>query len=78
DEAERLIAAGRRAVEEDMAEVLVLGCAGFAGLDKRMEKELGVPVLDGVICALIIASGLVKYGVSISKKRRYDNTFGKG
>jgi len=77
DEAGRLIAAGRRAVEDDMAEVLVLGCAGFAGLDKRMERELGVPVLDGVICALIIASGLVKYGVSISKKRRYDDTFGK-
>jgi len=34
-------------------------------------------VLDGVICALIVASGLVKYGVSISKKRRYDHTFGK-
>lgn len=77
DEAERLIAAGRRAVEVDMAEVLVLGCAGFAGLDKKMEKELGVPVLDGVICGLIIASGLVKYGVSISKIRRYDHTFGK-
>ncbi len=77
DEAGRLIAAGRRAVEDDMAEVLVLGCAGFAGLDKRMERELGVPVLDGVICALIIASGLVKYGVSISKRRRYDDTFGK-
>ena len=77
DEAGRLICAGRRAVEEDMAEVLVLGCAGFAGLDKRMEKELQVPVLDGVICALIIASGLVKYGVSISKKRRYDDSFGR-
>ncbi|NLL37453.1 MAG: Asp/Glu/hydantoin racemase [Fretibacterium sp.] len=74
---ERLTAAGRRAVEEDMAEVLVLGCAGFAGLDKAMEKELNVPVLDGVICALIIASGLARYGTSISKKRRYDNTFGK-
>ena len=71
DEAERLIAAGRRAVKEDKAEVLVLGCAGFAGIDKRMEKELGVPVLDGVVCALIIASGLVKYGVSISKVCRY-------
>lgn len=73
DEAERLIAAGRRAIEEDGAEVLVLGCAGFAGLDKKMEKELGVPVLDGVVCALIIAGGLVQYGVSISKKCRYKN-----
>lgn len=73
DEAERLIAAGRRALLEDKAEVLVLGCAGFAGLDKRMEKELGVPVLDGVVCALIVAAGLVKYNVSISKICRYND-----
>lgn len=73
DEAERLIAAGRRALLEDQAEVLVLGCAGFAGMDKHMEEALGVPVLDGVVCALIIASGLVKYQVSISKIRRYNS-----
>jgi Asp/Glu/hydantoin racemase len=23
-------------------------------LDKRMQKELGIPVLDGIICALIL------------------------
>jgi len=55
-----------------MAEVIVLGCAGMAGLDKRMEEKLGVPVLDGVVCALIIASGLVKYGASTSKIRKYN------
>lgn len=60
------------AVDEDMAEVIVLGCAGMAGLDKRMEEKLGVPVLDGVVCALIIAAGLVKYNVSTSKIRRYN------
>lgn len=68
---DKLIAAGRKAITQDGAEVLVLGCAGFAGLDKRMEQELGVPVLDGVISALIIAAGLVKYQCSISKVRRY-------
>lgn len=68
---ERLIAAGRKAIAQDGAEVLVLGCAGFAGLDKRMAQELGVPVLDGVISALIIATGLVKYNTTISKARRY-------
>ncbi|MFC1730711.1 aspartate/glutamate racemase family protein [candidate division KSB1 bacterium] len=67
-----LLKAARSAVEEDMAEVIVLGCAGFAGIDKQLEKELGVPVLDGVACALIIAAGLVKYGVSTSKIRRYN------
>ena len=62
----------RRAVEEDLAEVIVLGCAGLTGMDKLIEKELGVPVLDGVICALIIATGLVKYGISTSKVLGYN------
>jgi allantoin racemase len=69
---EKYFNVARLAVEEDMAEVIVLGCAGMTGLDKRLQKELGVPVLDGVICALIIASGLVKYNVSTSKIRRYN------
>jgi allantoin racemase len=69
---EKYLEAARLAVEKDMAEVIVLGCAGMTGLDKRLQDELGVPVLDGVICALIIAAGLVKYGVSTSKIRRYN------
>ncbi len=68
---ESLMDAARKAVLEDHAEVLVLGCAGFVGLDKKIESELHVPVLDGVICALIIAAGLVSYGVGISKICRY-------
>ena len=64
--------AARISIEEDKAEVLVLGCAGMTGLDKRLEKNLGVPVLDGIVCALIIASGLVKYRVSTSKIRKYN------
>ncbi|MFX1507741.1 MAG: aspartate/glutamate racemase family protein [Promethearchaeota archaeon] len=60
------------AVEKDMAEVIVLGCAGMTGLDKYLQKALNVPVLDGVVCALIITMGLLKYGVSISKKRRFN------
>ena len=75
DEEERFFEAARAAVEEDRAEVVVLGCAGLAGLDKRLREALGVPVLDGVACALIIASGLVKYGVSTSKARRYNPEF---
>ncbi|MFC1513797.1 aspartate/glutamate racemase family protein [candidate division KSB1 bacterium] len=62
----------KNAIDNDMAEVIVLGCAGLAGMDKEFQEELGVPVLDGVVCALIIASGLVKYGVSTSKIRRYN------
>lgn len=69
---EKCLQTARLAIEEDMAEVIVLGCAAMTGLDKPLQEKLGVPVLDGIVCALIIASGLVKYGVSISKIRRYN------
>jgi len=68
---EKYLLTAQAAIEEDMAEVVVLGCAGMTGLDKRLEQKLGVPVLDGVVCALIIAAGLVKYQVATSKIRRY-------
>jgi len=69
---EKYLLAAKLAIEEDKAEVIVLGCAGMTGLDKKLQKKLGVPVLDGVVCALIIATGLVEYGVSTSKIRRYN------
>jgi len=57
----------RAARDEDLAEVIVLGCAGLTGMDKKIQQELGIPTLDGVVCALMIAEGLVRYGVSTSK-----------
>lgn len=69
---EKCLQTARLAVEEDRAEVIVLGCAAMTGLDKPLQEKLGVPVLDGIVCALIIASGLARYGVSISKVRRYN------
>lgn len=74
-EEDKFLEAAKLAIEEDMAEVIVLGCAGMAGLDRSMEEKLGVPVLDGVVCSLIIVSGLVKYGVSTSKVRRYNPVY---
>jgi len=68
---ESLINAAQAAVEQDMAEVIILGCAAYTGYERYINDRLGVPVLDGVICAVIIASGLAKYGVSVSKIRKY-------
>ena len=70
-EEEKYFKIAQDAVGKDGAEVLVLGCAGLTGLDKALMKRLNVPVLDGVICALIIACGLARYGVATSKARRY-------
>jgi allantoin racemase len=68
---EKYLSCARAAIEEDRAEVIVLGCAGLADLAKRMQDELGVPVLDGVVCGLIIARGLAQCGISTSKIGRY-------
>ena len=70
-EEERIYRLSRLAIEEDMAEVIVLGCAGMAGLDKQLQSRLGVPVLDGIVCALLLAEGFVRYRISTSKARRY-------
>ncbi len=68
---EKYLQAARLAVEEDRAEVIVLGCAGMTGMDKAIQERLGVPVLDGVVCALMIAFGMAKYGVSTSRGCKY-------
>lgn len=61
DEKEDLLEASREAVKEFGVDVIVLGCANYSNADGYIERELGVPVLDGVACALILASGLVHY-----------------
>ncbi|MDX1414628.1 MAG: aspartate/glutamate racemase family protein [Candidatus Promineifilaceae bacterium] len=66
-----ILQTARKAINEDDAEVICLGCAGMAGLDKRLQKELGVPVIDGVVSALKLLEGLLGYGVSTSKRRVY-------
>ena len=58
---------GRRAVEEDGAECILLGCAGFVDFVDRLREELGVPVLDGVMPAVKLAEALVKMNVKNSK-----------
>jgi allantoin racemase len=45
----RLLADGRAAIEEDRAEVLVLGCTIQYGLHATLQRELGVPVVDPVV-----------------------------
>jgi len=72
DDAELFLDLARSAIHQDLAEVIVLGCAGLTGMDKLIQEQLGVPTLDGVVCALIIAEGLVRYGVSTSKVLGYN------
>ena len=58
----------RRALEEDGAEVLIIGCSKLSRFDKELERSLGVPVLDGVACAIKLAEACVGYGLRTSKR----------
>ena len=47
----RLTAAGKKAVEEDFAEAIILGCTLEIGFHDRLSEALGVPVIDPSIAA---------------------------
>ncbi|MFN8525998.1 MAG: aspartate/glutamate racemase family protein [Chloroflexota bacterium] len=61
----------RLALDQDHAEVIVLGCAGMAGLDKELEAELRVPVVDGVAASVKLLESLAGYGLRTSKRQTY-------
>lgn len=52
---ERIVAAGRRCLDEDGADVLVLGCMSMAflpGVAQSLQNALGCPVVNPVLAAL--------------------------
>ncbi|MGC2940275.1 MULTISPECIES: aspartate/glutamate racemase family protein [unclassified Brevibacterium] len=59
------------AVEQDRAEVIVLGCGGMAELGETITERCCVPVVDGVAAAVRLAESLVGLGLSTSKVRTY-------
>jgi allantoin racemase len=63
--------AARVAVDQDGADVLVLGCMSMAflpGVTQALGKKVGVPVVNPVIAALKTAEACVAMGLAHSKK----------
>jgi allantoin racemase len=67
---DRIAAAGRVAMEQDGAEVLVFGCMTMSFLDvaPRLSAILGIPVINAAQAALKAAESLTSIGLSHSKK----------
>lgn len=63
----------RQAVEEDGAECVVLGCAGFVQFVEDLRKELGVPVFDGVIPAVKMCEAIIDMNLQPAKKSIWSN-----
>ena len=66
-----IVKASRAAIAEDGAEAICLGCAGMGPLDKAVQDQVGVPVLDGTACAVKLLEGIVDYGLFTSRVAAY-------
>jgi allantoin racemase len=56
----RMVEAGRALIDEDGADVVVMGCAGMARHRRPLEDALGVPVIDPTQAAVAMAIGTVQ------------------
>jgi allantoin racemase len=56
----RMETVGRALVEEDGADVVVMGCAGMARHRRPLEAALGVPVIDPTQAAVAMAIGTMQ------------------
>jgi len=68
---ERITQECKRAVEDDGADVVVLGCAGMADLCAYLSEQVGVPVVDGVAAATKTVESLVALGLQTSTRSEY-------
>ena len=55
---QRILETARRAVDEDHAEGIILGCTAEFGFFQEVQKELGVPVIDAVFASFKMAEYL--------------------
>ena len=64
---EGLAQACRLAVQEDGAEVVILGGLGLAGLADRIHAEVPVPIIDNVVASVRVAEAAATLGVAKAK-----------
>ncbi|AKM30900.1 hypothetical protein AB870_13460 [Pandoraea faecigallinarum] len=55
----RIVDTARALIEQDGADVVVLGCAGMTALRARIEDALGVPVVEPCMTAIALASNVL-------------------
>lgn len=60
-----------RALHDDRAEAIVLGCAGMTEFTHDLARQLGVPVIDGVAAAVKLLEALVGLGLATSRRGGY-------
>ncbi|MDT7892290.1 MAG: AroM family protein [Thermoproteota archaeon] len=63
----KLINESKKAIEEDEADVIILGCTGFIGMARKIQETLHIPVVDPAPAALKLAESLIDLKLTTSK-----------
>lgn len=69
--------AGRKAIEQDGAEAIILGGGSYIGFADRLQRELGAPVIEPTAVALKFLEGFLKIGLTQSKVCRWQRATDK-
>jgi allantoin racemase len=68
---EKIAAEIARAIADDKAEAIVLGCAGMTDLASKLSQQFDRPVLDGVACAVSLAEAMARLQLKTSRHGGY-------
>ena len=67
-----IVREAKLAIEDEGAEAIVLGCTGMSPLTPKLQRSLGVPVIDPAVASLKLAEIYVMMGIT-SSKRAYES-----
>jgi allantoin racemase len=62
-----LLEESKKALDEDSADAIILGCTGMVGMARELQEALKVPVIDPAIASLKLAETLVDMKLSHTK-----------
>ncbi len=65
---DKTIEEGRKAIEEDSSDSLIIGCTGMIGLASGAQEALGIPVIDAGIAGIRMCEMLVKMDLAQSER----------
>ena len=68
---ERLVTVAKFCVQQDQAEVIILGGGPLVGYGKLIEAELGIPVIDPTLATFKLMESVIDLGYSHSKIGRW-------
>lgn len=65
--------ASRLCIDNDGAEVIVIGAGPLVGFGKPLQERLNIPVVDPTLCGYLELEKCIRLGVSHSKQRKWRN-----